>query len=310
MTRKSKTSRRSNDSRSPYESNEDDYNSVSNSITNAPVIDDQLSSNITKTPSYPPPIPYINVAPLPIFHGNPEECPLSHLSRFIKVCRANNASSTNSMLRIFPVTLESEASIWYDLNIEPYPTLSWDEIMASFSEAYNKIEAMEELRTELMMLSQKNGEAVRSYFLRIQLILKKLGDHGFTDNVLKGIFAGGLMEDFREWVVSRRADSLNEALSLAFSYEKMKRSKKGLKCGFCGGLHDEKGCKVKERMRELFRKKKENSNKGTAENENKKNDGEEHEEENRRCQCSKHQCWNKKLERNTSILSKHSTTDQ
>jgi hypothetical protein len=56
---------------------------------------------------------YMNIAPLPIFRGAPDECPVTHLSRFTKVCRANNASAIDMMMRIFPVTLEDEAALWY-----------------------------------------------------------------------------------------------------------------------------------------------------------------------------------------------------
>lgn len=58
---------------------------------------------------------YMNIAPLPIFRGAPDECPVTHLSRFTKVCRANNASAIDMMMRIFPVTLEDEAALWYHL---------------------------------------------------------------------------------------------------------------------------------------------------------------------------------------------------
>uniref|UniRef100_A0A7N0TYJ9 Uncharacterized protein n=1 Tax=Kalanchoe fedtschenkoi TaxID=63787 RepID=A0A7N0TYJ9_KALFE len=81
---------------------------------------------------------YINVVAVPVFHGRSDECPFTHLSRFRKVCGANNADSVEMMMRrIFPVTLEDEAALLYDLNIEPYfQSLSWADIRASFSEAH------------------------------------------------------------------------------------------------------------------------------------------------------------------------------
>lgn len=56
---------------------------------------------------------YIHVAPMPVFHGRSRECPVKHLSRFRKVCRANNVISVEMMMRIFQVTLEDEAALWY-----------------------------------------------------------------------------------------------------------------------------------------------------------------------------------------------------
>lgn len=206
---------------------------------------------------------YVNIAPLPIFRGATSECSVKHLSRFTKVCRANNASTIDMMMRIFPITLEDEAALWYDFNIEPYEaSLTWEDIKSSFLHAYHKIEFVDQLRSELMMINQGDEESVRSYFLRLQWILKQWPDHGLPDGLLKGIFIDGLREEFRDWILPQKPDSLNEALRLAFGFEQVKSirpvSKKVLKCGFCDGGHEESSCEVKERMRELWiRKRKE-----------------------------------------------------
>ncbi|KAK8562345.1 hypothetical protein V6N13_019638 [Hibiscus sabdariffa] len=49
---------------------------------------------------------------------SPEERPVTHLIRFAKVCRVNNASTVETMMRISPVTFDKEAGLWYYLNIE------------------------------------------------------------------------------------------------------------------------------------------------------------------------------------------------
>ncbi|KAH0983123.1 hypothetical protein GBA52_010300 [Prunus armeniaca] len=259
---------------------------------------------------------YIPIAPLPIFRGGSNECPVTHLTRFAKICRANFSCPTvDVMVRIFPVTLENEAALWYDLNIDPYPSLSWEEIRSLFFQAYDQID---QLRSELTMIKQSRDETVRAYFLRLQWILKRWPDHGLQDNVLKGVFIDGLRKEFKDWTVAEKPSSLNDALRLAFGFEKVKSvraataaKEKAVECGFCGGGHEEKGCEVRERMRKLWVKSKEEglvrmvSVVGKREEE-----GVEREEEGElvdlkkkgQCQCWKHKCWKKKLERSKSLV--------
>lgn len=301
-----------------------------------------LNSSASNTPNCSRPNSqtdsYMNIAPFPIFHGASNECPVAHLSRFAKVCRANNVKSIDMMMKIFPVTLDSEASLWFDLNIEPYfSSLTWEEIQSSFLQAYNRIDLTEQLRTELMMINQGEEESIRSYFLRLQWILNRWPEHGLIDNLLKGIFIDGLREEFQNWIIPQKPNCLNEAMRLAFSYEQVKsvrdgRKKLVVKCGFCDGLHEEKSCDIKERMREMWlngQMEKElmiqKSGNSEAEKDglelersasmcNKSNEvreegGKEKDREVVRlkrnksiCQCEKHQCWKKKLDRNTSSM--------
>ncbi|XWS44560.1 hypothetical protein CRYUN_Cryun15aG0056800 [Craigia yunnanensis] len=281
---------------------------------------------------------YVNIAPLPVFHGSPNECPVTHLSRFAKVCRANNVNSVEMMMRIFPVTLENEAGLWYDLNVEPYASICWEEIKASFLQAYHKIQVTEQLRDELMMINQGSEECVRSYFLRLQSSLKRWPDHGIPENLVKEVFVDGLREDFQNWIIPHKPESLGEALRLAFAFEQVKSikfsRKKDLKCEFCGGSsHQEKNCGVRERMKELWRNTKddrqwmdcseknqsdeavnkesggEGSVVGKIEGEN-NGEGDEGEmssgKKKSRCQCWKHQCWKKQLDRTNSLISRYS----
>ena len=281
---------------------------------------------------------YLNIAPLPIFRGSPDECPITHLSRFSKVCRANNASSIEMMTRIFPVTLDGEAALWYDLNIEPYNSLSWEEIKSSFLQAYNRMGLADELRSELMRINQDSEESVRSYFLRLQWVLSRWPDHGLPDVLLEGIFIDGLRKEFQDWIIPQKPSSLNEALRMAFEWEKVENIRGGREreCGFCsGGGHEEKGCEIRERMKGLWVK----SKKLTREYSGRIGNGEDGEEFKRwvsaggestceggkineeeevgegeamagsdlkkkkksQCQlCCKHQCSRKRLERNSS----------
>lgn len=213
------------------------------------------------------------------------------------------------------MTLENEAALWYDLNIDPYPSLSWEEIRSLFFQAYDQID---QLQLKLTMIKQGRDETVRAYFLRLQWILKRWPDHGLQDNVLKGVFIDGLRKEFKDWIVAEKPSSLNDALRLSFGFEKAKSvraatmaKEKAVECGFCGGGHEEKGCELRERMRKLWVKSKEEglvrmvSVVGKREEE-----GLEREEEGElvdlkkkgQCQCWKHQCWKKKLERSKSLV--------
>ena len=245
------------------EDNDDDDDDVSESLSFS-------RAHIGDVPESPSVSSYIQIAPLPIFRGTPNESPVSHLSRFNKVCRANSASSIEMQKKIFPVTLEEESALWYDLNIEPYYlSLSWDEIKLSFLQAYYEIEPIEELRSELVGIHQGEKERVRSYFLRLQWILKRWPEHGLKDDVIKGVFVNGLREEFHDWVLMQKPTSLNDALRLAFDFEHVRRIR-GKKenvstCGFCEGPHEEISCGVREEMRELWRQsgKKEGSDKAS-----------------------------------------------
>nr|DAD21197.1 TPA_asm: hypothetical protein HUJ06_022660 [Nelumbo nucifera] len=213
---------------------------------------------------------YVNIAPLPIFRGTPEECPVTHLSRFAKVCRANNAWSIDMMMKIFPVTLDNEAALWYDLNIEPNPSLSWEEIKVAFTQAYRRTEFVDQFRSELMKLRQGDGESVQAYYLRMLWILRRWPDHGIPDGLLRGIFIDGLREDFQDWIVPQKPNSLSDAFRLALTWEQAQsiraaRNKKNVtlsKCGFCEGPHEEQTCDIRERMRELWIQSKEKRMRG------------------------------------------------
>lgn len=80
----------------------------------------------------------------------------------------NNTSSTEMQKSIFPVTLEEEFVLWYDLNIKIYYlSLSWEETKLSFLQAYYEIEPVEELNSELIGIHQGEKEHARSYFLKL-----------------------------------------------------------------------------------------------------------------------------------------------
>ncbi|PNY01662.1 hypothetical protein L195_g024963 [Trifolium pratense] len=322
---------------------ENDDDAVSESLSNAPhgkpsFLHETHSDDVPESPSISasnipnptqPVNAYIKIAPLPIFRGTPNESPITHLSRFNKVCRANNASSIEMQKKIFPVTLEEEPALWYDLNIEPYYlSLSWDEIKLSFLQAYYEIEPIEELRTELMGIHQGEKERVRSYFLRLQWILKRWPEHGLEDDVIKGIFLNGLKNEFHDWVLMQKPKSLIDALRLAFDFEHVRRirGKKEMvsTCGFCEGPHEESICGVSEGMKELWRQsgKKEGSDNRAAKDlfrsfsmgessglgKIEMNEGEKVGEsvvggsmKKDVCQCTKHMCRKKTLSRNSSL---------
>lgn len=177
-----------------------------------------------------------------------------------------------------------------------------------------------------MLIQQGDEESVRSYLLRLQWILKSWPEHGLPENLIGGIFVDGLREEFRDWIVPQKPSTLNEALRLAFGFEQVKSfrgfsKKKAVKCGFCDGLHEERECEVRERMREFWLKSEEENRKSggemgkefarsvsTATSSGVVGMNEDHDalegslkKNQRKCQCGKHQCWKKKLTRNYSI---------
>ncbi|KAJ0964948.1 hypothetical protein J5N97_026086 [Dioscorea zingiberensis] len=259
-------------------------------------IEPYYSSNFSG--SAPP--TYINVAPLPIFHGSDEECAVAHLSRFERVCRANNATTLDMITRIFPVTLNGEAALWYELTIEPNPSMSWNDIKSLFLEAYRPPESFDEFRAELMEIRQGETESVNGYRLRMQWMLKKWPEHEMPEKVLKGIFVDGLREEFREWVAVRQPETVEEAVRFAMVWERARRRRRDseLKCGFCDGLHEETCCEVKRRMKELWLRSRDGLPEGrmiapAGSMVRRDTVGEERGVSLRRseCKCWKHQCW-------------------
>nr|KYP45872.1 hypothetical protein KK1_032551 [Cajanus cajan] len=196
-------------------------------------------------------------------------------------------------MRIFPVTLEDEAALWYDLNVEPYYlSLSWEETKLSFLQAYHNVEPVEELRSELAGIRQGEGESVRSYFLRLQWILKRWPEHGLSENLLRGVFVDGLREEFHDWVLMQKPTSLNDALRLAFGFDKVRsiRGKKGT-----ASMYEERGCEgVVGSCCEG-----DSGGQGRVEMDEGGKEGEV--VKKKQCQCSKHKCWKKKLLRNGSL---------
>uniref|UniRef100_A0A7N0RGP3 Retrotransposon gag domain-containing protein n=1 Tax=Kalanchoe fedtschenkoi TaxID=63787 RepID=A0A7N0RGP3_KALFE len=263
---------------------------------------------------------YINVAAYPVFRGRSGECPFKHLSRFGKVCCANGADLIEMMVRIFPVTLEDEAALWYDLNIEPYfHSLSWKNIKASFSEAYGKHQELAEC--ELMLIFQKEDESVRSYMLRFQFLLRS-GGNGLSDSALRSVFVEGLVEEIRSFVVGKKPESLDDALRLAFEFEKLMEIRAARKV-----LVDSRNARrngvstssVEEIASELARCASIGASslglRGCAEEEEdvKQIGGGLHRKQQKKgneCRCSKHQCHKKRLERNnSSFASRRSYAD-
>ncbi|CAA6665614.1 unnamed protein product [Spirodela intermedia] len=262
------------------------------------------------------------------------------MRRFARVCRANNAPSPEMMARVFPVTLDGEAALWYELEVEPLSGMSWEEIEASFMAAFCRPETAEQSRSDLMAMKQEDGETVNAYYLRMQWILRKWPAHGIPDGMLRGLFVDGLKEDYQDWIIPQRPQSLEEAFRLALSWEQAQRTREArrrraaatekLKCGFCDGQHEEGSCEVRRGMRELWLRSRERTEKqqqqrqlkqSTASGGNlrslslsasmtgpKQEWGERKEEgvgimsfRRSQCQCWKHQCW-KKYDRSSGGL--------
>lgn len=287
------------------------------------------------SPAVPP--TYVNVAPLPVFRGEPGECPAAHLARFDRVCRANNATTVDTVVRIFPVTLDGDAALWYELAVEPHPSMPWEEIRSAFLRAYRRPDFEDRARSELMTIRQRDGEDVNAYHLRLQRILKRWPDHGIPDGLLKGIFIDGLGEEHQDWIVPQRPATLAEAVELALNWEQAERARETRRrnevgssgggardgrCGFCDGAHEESACDVRRRLKELWVRNKELGWGGSGGGGKvvgmlsparslvrRGGEGEEggtgrmvslrRSQSQSQCQCWKHQCW-KRYERSNS----------
>ncbi|KAG1330290.1 hypothetical protein COCNU_02G002580 [Cocos nucifera] len=290
-------------------------------------------------PAVPP--TYVNVAPLPIFRGEPGECPAAHLARFDRVCRANNATTVDTVVRIFPVTLDGDAALWYDLAVEPHPSMPWEEIRSAFLRAYRRPDFADRARSELMTIRQWDGEGVNAYHLRLQRILKRWPDHGIPDGLLKGIFIDGLKEEHQDWIVPQRPATLAEAVELALNWEQAESARETRRrnevgnrgggagegrCGFCDGAHEENVCDVRRRLKELWLRNKEGGWGGVGGGGGGKvvgmlspsgslarrgGEGEEggtgrvvslrRSQSQSQCQCWKHQCWKKYEKSNSGV---------
>ncbi|RLN25634.1 hypothetical protein C2845_PM07G38380 [Panicum miliaceum] len=136
------------------------------------------AASVSRQPSlpYPDDAPgsYFAVAPLPVFRGDPGECPDAHLARFDRVCRANifPAATPAAAARIFAASLDDDAALWYDLTTsggdESPP---WHAVRAAFLDFFRPPDAADRARAELASLRQGPGETVNRYHLRMQGVL-------------------------------------------------------------------------------------------------------------------------------------------
>ncbi|PKU59282.1 hypothetical protein MA16_Dca028038 [Dendrobium catenatum] len=194
--------------------------------------------------------------------------------------------------------------------------MSWDETKAAFLRAFRPPEYADRARTELVSLRQRDGESVTSYHLRMQWILKRWPDHGLPESLVRGLFVDGLREEFHDWVMPRKPETLQEAVRLAMDWEGARTVRKGgeVRCGFCEGMHGEKDCEVRRTMREEWMRRRGRGEERKITVERKEEEEVLGEEERlgrvvsigsigrrSQCQCSKHQCW-KKYERSGSAV--------
>ncbi|KAL4205309.1 hypothetical protein AMTRI_Chr01g113960 [Amborella trichopoda] len=211
---------------------------------------------------------YLTILPLPVFKGDPSECPALHICRFDLTCRANNTTDPALLLRLFPTTLDGEAIIWFHLDLDldldlhsGSDTLSWEALRLRFLQNYRKTD----FRSELLTIRQGEEETVNSFHLRFRWILKKWPDLRVPDSTLKSIFIDGLKDQIHEWIIHQSPESVEAAARLAKAWEHAEaardRRKKissefslSRRCGFCDGLHSEGDCEVRGLMREMWKK--------------------------------------------------------
>lgn len=114
------------------------------------------------------------MAPLPVFRGvDPGECPVEHLARFDRACRANNAADPGVAARVFPASLDSDAALWYDLAVAPLrPAPSWPAVRSAFLLAFRPPDFAERARAQLMSLRQGEAESASRYCRNNRFLLK------------------------------------------------------------------------------------------------------------------------------------------
>lgn len=172
---------------------------------------------------------YVAVAPLPVFRGDPGECPDAHLARFDRVRRANGAATPTAAVRIFPASLDADAALWYDLRVsgvgagtdEDDDSPPWHAVRAAFLDFFRPPGAADRARADLAALRQGPGEAVNRYHLRVQGALLRCSGVGVDvpDALAKAVFVDGLLAEFRDWVAPQHPEALDDAVALAMSWE-------------------------------------------------------------------------------------------
>jgi len=293
------------------------------------------AASVSRQPSlhYPDDAPgsYFAVAPLPVFRGDPGECPDAHLARFDRVCRASifPAVTPAAAARIFTASLDDDAALWYDLTTsvdEASPPPPWHTVRAAFLDFFRPPDAADRAREELVSLRQGPGETVNRYHLRMQGILRRCSDLGADipdDAFLKAAFVGGLRAEFQDWVVPQVLETLEDAVALALILERAESVREARRvakaacaaagrCSFCDAEgHEEAQCEVRVRMKKLWRSSSGGSSSGRGGGAAAAKDGERAEEEwgggnmalarlasaasarSTQCQCRKHQCGKK-----------------
>ncbi|KAL5228013.1 hypothetical protein ABZP36_016278 [Zizania latifolia] len=278
-----------------------------------------LSPSLPAASDSPPPsyLPYLDiatasyvvVAPLPVFRGEPGECPDAHLARFDRV---NNATSPAAAARIFPASLDGDAALWYDLTAPDAVDSSppWHAVRTAFLDFFRPPGASDRARAELMSLRQRPGETVNRYHLRMQGILRRFpaGGADVPDAFLKTVFVNGLCAEFQDWVVPQHPEALGEAVALALSWERAESVREarravkeaGSRCGFCAlEGHDEAQCELRRRMKEFCLRS--SSGRGDTATVAEEGGGSMRlarlgsavSTRSAQCQCRKHQCWKK-----------------
>lgn len=168
-------------------------------------------------------VSYAAVAPLPVFRGDPGECPDAHVARFERVCRANGAVTPAAAARIFPASLDGDAGLWHDLTASS-SSPPWHDVRAAFLDFFRAPGAADLARADLVALRQGSGEGVNRYHLRMQGILRRCADLGVVVDIsgafLKDAFVDGLRGEFQDWVSLQQPETLDEAVALALTWER------------------------------------------------------------------------------------------
>uniref|UniRef100_A0A0E0FID1 Retrotransposon gag domain-containing protein n=1 Tax=Oryza nivara TaxID=4536 RepID=A0A0E0FID1_ORYNI len=294
---------------------------------------DPPTPELTPSPSAPPSYfsypdiaataSYVVVATLPVFRGDPGECPDAHLARFDRV--VNSATSPDAAARTFPASLDGDAALWYDLaapgaDDSPPP---WDAVRAAFLDFFRPPGAADRARGDLLSMRQRPGEPVNRYYLRMQGILRRFPGRGgggadVPESFLKSAFVDGLLPEFHDWVAPQRPEALDVAVALALSWERAEsvrearraaKAARMTRCEFCDTEgHEEAQCETRRRMRALCLRRSSSSRRGGASATMVVEEAAEEEgggsmrfarlgstvsTRSAQCQCRKHQCWKK-----------------
>ena len=127
----------------------------------------------------------ISLVPYSKFYGELGSDPNRHVCEFLLQCNANNARTDAHWHSKFPTTFEDHAKLWFYR--QPLGSFSnWDSLRDAFVAYFCPIGYEDQLTEQLADITMAPGEAIDSYYGRMEdIILRLLANYGFNDRHIK-----------------------------------------------------------------------------------------------------------------------------